>query len=187
MKTLVPSLLLILALSAHAAQPGGAEKAVTPVPVGKDMLDGTRLVLKTAGCSIDIPGPGWSWMTYDNAGRNYLCMNARTFELYMVSLGELKGDMVAHQPESLIASAKKTMEAHGGKLEGDKYEFFDTPGTKKSAHVSFAEIDKTKKSYVSIYLINTIEHALLKIHCSGTNPAEPDAFKAMLKSLKMTK
>lgn len=189
-KILAPAFVLLtlvfcIDFSAHAAQPAAPDKPVTPVPVPKDMLDGTRLVLKTAGCSVDLPGPGWSWMTYENAGRNYLCVNAKTFEMYMVAFSELKSDMTDHHPQSLIASAKKTMEAHAGKLENDKYEFIETPGVKKAAKITFTEVEKTKKAFVCVWLFNTVEHILVKMHCSSTGTSEPEAFKTMIKSLKM--
>jgi hypothetical protein len=181
----------VLALSFCAAVAGqpAAEKPVTPVPVPKEMLDGANLLLKSAGCSIALPGAGWAWMTYEKAGRNYLCLNSRSLEIYGVSVGNLKGDiLVAHQPESLIASEKKKVEGLGGKFEGDKWEFIDVPDTKKAARVTFTETDKSgKKMLASIYLINTREHTLLNIHCTGPYSAEPEAFKTMVKSLKMIK
>src|SRR5579862_1382684 len=115
----------LVCCSIFAAQPG-AEKPVTPVPVPREMLDGANLLIKTAGCSIALPGAGWAWMTYEKAGRNYLCLNSRTLEIYGVSVGELKGDiLVAHQPESLIANEKKKVEGAGGKLRSEKWEFID--------------------------------------------------------------
>ncbi|HLX64098.1 MAG TPA: hypothetical protein VKX17_22690 [Planctomycetota bacterium] len=178
----------LVCCSIFAAQPG-AEKPVTPVPVPREMLDGANLLIKTAGCSIALPGAGWAWMTYEKAGRNYLCLNSRTLEIYGVSVGELKGDiLVAHQPESLIANEKKKVEGAGGKLESDKWEFIDVPDVKKAARVTFTETDKSgKKLLASIYLINTREHTLLNIHCTGPYAAEPEAFKTMVKSLKMIK
>jgi hypothetical protein len=161
-----------------------AEKPVTPVPVAKEMLDGTRLVLKAAGASVDLPGPGWSWMTFDKAGQNYLCLNSKTFEMILVGLGELKHEMVDHQPQSLIASAKKTQESRGGKVEDDKYEFIVTPGTTKSAKITFTEADKTKKTYVRVNLYQVPNFMLVKVQCSTPTEPEPEAFKAIVKSLK---
>ncbi len=183
MKTLLLISLTLFSLTKYNAA-HAAEKPVTPVPVPKDMLEGTRLVLKSAGASIDLPGPGWSWMTFDKAGQNYLCVNQKTFDMFLVGLAELKHELVAHQPESLVASAKKTQDVRGGKVENDKIEFIETPGTKKSAKVTFTEIDKTKKTNVTVYLFQATNLMLVKVQCSTPNATEPDAFKAIVKSLK---
>ena len=182
-KILIFSIVALAARSNLAAQ----ERAVTPVPVSKEMLDGTRLVLSKAGCSLDLPGVGWTWMTYDNAGQTFMCVNSKTFEMYVVGVGQLKHDMVDHQPQSLIAGAKKTQESRGGKVENDKYEFIETPGVTKSAKITFNEIEKTKKTFVCVYLFQTIDFALLKVHCNTSAATEPDAFTKMVKSLKMLK
>lgn len=163
------------------------ERPVTPVAVSKEMLDGTRLVLKTAGCSLDLPGAGWSWMTYENAGKTFLCVNSKTLEMYVVGVGQLKHEMTDHHPQSLIAGAKKTQESRGGKVENDKYEFIETAGVAKSAKITFNEIEKAKKTFVCVYLFQTIDFTLLKVHCNTSAATEPDAFTKMVKSIKMLK
>ena len=184
-KRLAPIFCTAILILSFACSLYAAEKPVTPVPVSKDMLDGTRLVLKAAGASVDLPGPGWSWMTFDKAGSNYLCVNAKTFDMILVGLGELKHEMVDHQPQSLIASAKKTQESRGGKVEDDKYDFIETPGTVKSVKITFTEIDKAKKNFVRVNLYQVPSLMLIKIQCSTPTAADPDAFKAIVKSLKL--
>jgi hypothetical protein len=178
---------LIGYISTNAFAGQAAEKPVQPVPVSKEFLDGTKLLLKGAGCTIAPPSSGWNWMTYDKSGQNFICVNAKTLEIYGVGLETLKSEMTDHHPQSLIASAKKTQEARGGKLEKDVYEFIDIPGAKKAARVTFTEIDKAgKKTLAVIYVINTRDLTVVKIHCNGPYTSEPDAFKAMVKSLKIT-
>jgi hypothetical protein len=104
--------------------------------------------------------------------------------MYVVSVGELKMDFTDHQPQSLIANAKKTEESHGAKVDQDKYEFFDLPGARKSARVMFCVTDKAGPKFVYYYLIQTTDKALLKIQCAGAYKAEPEPFKRMVTSLK---
>ena len=178
------ALLVSASLSVFAAQ----EKPVTPVPVPKEMLEGTRLILKNTGWSVDLPAPGWSWMTYENSGNNFLCVHSKTFETYIVGINTLKHEMVPHQPESLIAGARKTQEARGGKMENDKFEFIETPGTIKTAKITFNEIDKAgKKTFACVYLFQLPDFTLIKMHCNTPYTTEPVSFNTMIKSLKITK
>src|SRR5258706_13423155 len=91
---------MTLSSAVFAGQPV-PEKPVQPVPVSKDMLDGTNLLLKSAGCSIALPNSGWSWMTYDKSGQNFICVNSKTLEIFGVGLDTLKSEMTDHHPQSL--------------------------------------------------------------------------------------
>ena len=71
----------LLAFSLSAAQ---SDKPVVPIPVAKELLDGQRLISKDAHCSLSLPGAGWAWMTYDGAGKNFLCVNSLKHEIYAV-------------------------------------------------------------------------------------------------------
>jgi hypothetical protein len=165
----------------HAAQPAAL------VPVNKDMLDGSRLVLRAAGCSLDRPGAGWQWMTYaGGSDKNYLCANAGTAAAFLVAIGQLHGDFTDHQPQSLLDNARKSLAARGGKLENGEFKWQDLPGAKKCVRASFNEVDQSgKKTLVVIYIAQTIGEVSLKLSYTGAVATEPDAFKQMVQSLKM--
>lgn len=124
-----------------AAPVMAAGEAATLVPVKAELLAGTRLVLRSAGCSIDLPGMGWSWMTYEGTSQNFLCANGNMSALFLVSIGQLHGDFTDHQPQSLIDGARQAVAARGGKLANDKFEWIELPGMKKCARVTFTEIE----------------------------------------------
>jgi len=164
----------------------GAAQSITLVPVKAEMLDGSRLVLKDAGCSVDRPNADWRWKTYEGTAQNFLCEHSKTGALLLVSVGALKGDLTDHQPKSLIELAGKTMAGRGGKLEDDKYEWIDLPGVKKCVRVTFNEVDKAgKKTLLVIYIAQTVGQVTLKLQYQGNTPAEPEPFKQMVHSLKM--
>ena len=164
-----------------------AEMAAQLVPVDTKLLDGTRLQLLNAKSTVDLPGAGWKWMTYPGAGRNFFCVN-NTGQSYLVAAGELHGDFTDHQPTSLITNAKKAIEARGGKLEADKFEWVEIPGISKCVRVTFVEVEKPgTKSLVILYIAQTVGSSSVKVQFNGTAgvTAEPEAFKALAKSLKL--
>ncbi|MGD0089252.1 MAG: hypothetical protein ABSE73_04970 [Planctomycetota bacterium] len=171
-------------LSATALVSAGQPAA--QVPIKGDMLDGSRLVLRSAGVSVDLPGAGWKWMTYEgDAGKTCLCVNASSGVTYLVAVGQLHGEFTDHQPQSLIDNARKRMVANGGKLENDKFEWVELPGTRKCARVAFTEVDKAgKKTLAVFYIAQTIGSTSLKLQFTGAMNAEPDAFSKMARSLK---
>ena len=156
------------------------------VQLKADMLDGTRIVLRKAGCSVDVPPGGWRWMTYEgNTSQNYLCSNSRSGELYLVSVGQLHGEFTDHQPKSLIDNASRAIAARGGKVENDKYDWIELPGAKKCVRVTFTETDSAgKKTLAVIYIAETIDTMTLKLQFTGPVAAEPESFKQMAHSLK---
>ncbi len=176
--------LVFLALIAIApASKAGQPAALAPLK--SDMLDGSRLVLREAGCSVDVPATGWKWMTYEGAGKNYICKSPAT-ELFLVAVGQLHGEFTDHQPESLIANARRTMIARGGKIENEKFEWVEFPGPKKCVRVTFNEIDKSgAKTLAVIYIAQTIEQVSVKLQYTGSAASEPDVFNKMVHSLKM--
>ncbi|HEY3321979.1 MAG TPA: hypothetical protein VGP72_16045 [Planctomycetota bacterium] len=174
----VPPLLALLFASSAWAE------AVVPVPATKDQLEGTRLLIPEASCSIDIPGPDWKWMTAQSGKtRNYLCMN-RTSTIILLSIGSLTMELTDHQPKSLIESAKKK----GGKILNDKIDFVESPAARKAARVSFEEADAAgKKSFIAVYLVNTVDQVLLHMQCKAPAAADLDAIKKVFESLKPLK
>src|SRR5579864_9383555 len=95
-----------LSLCASLAPAFGAAQGITLVPVKAEMLDGSRLVLKDAGCSIDRPSADWRWKTYEGTAQNFLCEHSKTGALLLIQVGALKGsDLTDHQPKSLIELA----------------------------------------------------------------------------------
>ncbi|MCY3020806.1 MAG: hypothetical protein NTW87_17450 [Planctomycetota bacterium] len=179
--------LCFVALALWADPLLGAAPVGNLVPLKGDMLDGSRLVLRAAGCSIDRPGADWKWITYEgNAGQNYLCANSATGALFLVAVGKLHGEFTDHQPQSLIDNARKAVTARGGRLEHDKFEWLDLPGAKKCVRVSFHEVEKSgTKTMAVIYIAQTIGEVSLKQQYTGAGDTEPEAFKQMVRSLKM--
>src|SRR5579862_6327925 len=89
-------LMLLLAAPLLAEQVSGQPNLV---PVKAELLDGTRLVLKSAGCSFDLPAAGWKWMIFDgNAGQNFHCFNASTQANFLIAVGHFHGDFSDEQP-----------------------------------------------------------------------------------------
>jgi hypothetical protein len=172
---------LAIAPVLHAAQPAAL------VPVKQEMLDGSRLVLKAAGVSLDRPASGWQWMTYaGGSDRNYLCTNTTSGMAFLAAIGQLHGDFTDHQPQSLLDNARKALAARGGKQENGEFKWQELPGAKKCVRVSFNEVDQAgKKTLVVIYFAQTIGEVSLKLSYTGAGAAEPDAFKQMVQSLKM--
>ena len=183
-RTTLVSLVLLLCIG--SAPVLSADQAAKLIPLKPDMLDGTRLVLRAAGCSVDVPGPGWKWMTYEGStGQNYLCANSSTGTLYLVAVGQLHGDLTDHQPQSLIDNARKAITARGGKIEDDKFEWVETPAARKCVRVCFSEVEKSgKRTLAVIYIAHTIGQVSLKLQYTGTVASEPETFKQMAGSLK---
>ena len=177
--------IMLLMLSATLAR--GEASGLTPL--GKDLVDGKRLVLHAASCSFELPGPDWKWMGYDgNKSANYVCLNPRTNAFFGVAVGKNHIPLSDHQPQSLLENAKKAIAKRGGKIENDKYEFVEIPDVKKCVRVAFQEIESSgAKSLVIIYLINTVDDVSVKLQCAGPNAAEPDALKTLFKSLQILK
>ena len=172
----------------YAATSAAAEQkpqSVQPVPVGKELLDGTRLIVNHAGCSLELPGPGWKWMTFEKSEKIFLCVNSK-FDMLVISTSAMKSEMTAHQPESLIKNARLTTEARGGKISADKFDLIELPNAKKAARVSFQEDLNGSKKYAYIYLAQTTDDVLLKIHFTAADKtSEPDALKKLAQSIKL--
>ena len=182
---LLASVCLYLPAAFAAAAAESKPQSVQPVPVGKELLDGTRLILKQAGCSLELPGAGWRWMTIEKSEKIFLCVNAK-FDMLVISTSAMKSEMTAHQPESLIKNVRLTTEARGGKISADKFELIELPGAKKAAHVSFQEELNGNKKYAYIYLAQTSDDTLLKLHITAADKtSEPDELKKMAQSIKL--
>lgn len=172
---------LLLWSVACAGQPTPA--ASRPVPVPKDLLEGTRLIVKEAKCTVELP-TGWQWMMLEKE-KMLFCLNPKTFDTIVLSTNDMKNEMTTHQPESLIKNARLTMETRGGKLLNDKYDMIDLPNSKKSAHVTFQEVLGADKKFAYIYLAQTTDSALLKLHITAAGKTtEPPELTAMAKSIK---
>src|SRR5947207_3841463 len=72
MRNAIIASLLLIAASSFAGQPTAA---ITPQPVPAELLEGGRLIIKNAGCTIAPPGSGWTWMQYDKSGQNFVCVH----------------------------------------------------------------------------------------------------------------
>jgi hypothetical protein len=177
---------LVLSLCVGSAPALAADQAAKLIPLKPDMLEGSRLVLRAAGCSVDLPGPGWKWMTYEGStGQNYLCGSSSAGALYLVAVGQLHGDLTDHQPQSLIDNARKAITTRGGKIEDDKFEWLEIAGARKCVRVCFSEVEKSgKRTLVVIYIAHTIGRVSLKLQYTGAGASEPETFKQMVGSLK---
>lgn len=175
-------LLLSCAAPLRAEQVSGQPNLV---PVKPELLDGTRLMLKSAGCSFDLPAAGWKWMIFDgNAGQNYHCFNASTQANFLIAAGHFHGEFSDEQPKSLIENARKAIAARGGKLESDKFEWIELKDAKKCARVTFVECEKAGDKRLAVfYIIQTIGETSLKLQFVGAASTEPEAFNKMAHSL----
>lgn len=178
-----PFTLVFVSMLVLSAAFAGQPVPVRPVPVTKEYLDGTRLILKDAKCTLELP-PGWNWMMLEKE-KMFLCVNAKNFDSIVIMTSEMKSEMTEHQPESLIKNARHAMESRGGKLLNEKYEMIDLPSSKKAAHITFQEVVGADKKYAYIYLAQTPEMTLLKIHITAADKVtEPPELTRLAKSIK---
>ena len=167
--------------SAHAAQG-------KVVPVKPADLDGTRLLLKDAKCSVDLPGQGWKWMTVDDSPHTFFCINAASGTQFLVAIGALHMEFSDHQPQSLIANAKAAITKRGGKITNDKYEWIDVPGSQKTMRATFEETEASGvRTLVVIYIANTTDKVTLKLQYTGSANAEPEELKKLVRSIRELK
>ena len=183
---LMRHLLFAFALCAAAISGCASAQGTNLVPVKAEMLEGSRLLLRTAGCSVDLPGRDWKWMTYEGGNQNYICSNSNTGALFLAAVGRLTGDLTAHQPQSLLDNASKAIGARNGKLENGKFDWVELPGVKKCVRIAFNEVESSgKRTLAVIYLAQTIGDVSLKLQYTGPSASEPEPFKRMVDSLKM--
>jgi len=177
---------IVLSASSFAS---AQEQPIDLTPVKKELLDGTRLLLPTANASVDVPSADWKWMTFSlNSGQNYLCVNSKDHTQILVAVGHLHGDFTDHQPQSLLDNARKGMEARKGKLENDKFTWVDLPNAKKTARVTFVEVESTgQRNLIVIYLAQTFGEMNLKLQYRGPAKEEPEDIKKLSQSIKPIK
>ncbi|MCY3021060.1 MAG: hypothetical protein NTW87_18760 [Planctomycetota bacterium] len=157
--------------------------------VAKEKLDGLKLVLTDANCSLTAPAADWKWLVFDaSQGKNYMCFNPKTGAGFTVSLGRLTNDIDAHTRDQVLAAARQSAAASGAKVANEKYEQTQTPlpgNTWRLYHdVLFKQGGKIG---VILYLVKTADHTLVTLQDSTTTGAESKTFAQFVASLKPLK
>src|SRR4051794_20242102 len=71
--------------------------------VGKEKLDGSKLVLQNAGCSLSAPNADWIWIApAKSADKAFMCFSNKTGAGITVSVGEMANDMDDHTKDELM-------------------------------------------------------------------------------------
>ncbi|MBI3829200.1 MAG: hypothetical protein HY291_06770 [Planctomycetes bacterium] len=179
MKT--PVLLLVLLAAACAATESDGL-----VPVKKEQLDGEKLLLTAAHCTLELPSADWKWKGFEGGSpRNFICQNPKTRSEYLIQIGKFTAEFTDHQPKSLLENAKKAAAGKGLKIENDKFEFVEGTGAKKAVRITFEEVAGGKRTLVVIYILATQDQENVKLEFREAAAAEPEAFKKLMSSLKI--
>jgi hypothetical protein len=181
------SALLLISVLSSSAFCGQAPKGFSEVP--KDKLDGLKLVLAEANCSLTAPGAEWKWLTSDAAkGREYLCFNTKTGAGCALSVGKLANEIDAHTREQVANGARQAATASGAKVGNEKYEPAQIPLPGKSWRLYYEVAFKDgAKAGVVFYLVQTAEHVLVTLQESTVTPADSKPFAQFVASLKPLK
>lgn len=156
------------------------------VPVKKEQLDGEKLLLAAAHCTLELPGADWKWKGFEGSAKNFICQNQKTHSEYLIQVGRFTAEFTDHQPKSLLDNAKKAAGGKGLKIENDKFEFVEGTGAKKAVRITFEEVAAGKRTLVIIYILATQDQENVKLEFRDAATAEPEAFKKLMNSLKVT-
>jgi hypothetical protein len=173
---------LIFTLSAsHAAEtPKGFNR------VAKDKLDGQRLILKEAGCSLAAPTPEWVWVAPENTNeRSYMCLSTKSGAGITVSVGELTNGMDEHAREELTTGCKKNAAQNGAAVSNEKFEESEIPLAKNSWRYSFTVSAGPRKVVAIFYFIKTVGKSFVTIQGTSLDGSDTPTFRAFVSSLKL--
>jgi len=184
--------LLFLFLMLNAALSRGVLAVQADPPgfaaVPKEKLDGLRLVLRDANCSLAAPGAEWKWLAHPG-GANFMCFSTRTGQGFTVSAGNLVNEIDDHTRTEIMDGVKKSAAAQKSVLSNEKFEKCESPIPGKSWRLSYLlTLTGNAKINVVIYVVNPGEHSLVTLQDSmPEGRPEFPAFKHFVASLKTLK
>lgn len=176
-------LVLLLCGGALAEQPKGFSA------VSKDKLDGLKIILEAANCTVTAPGPEWKWLVADaSEGKNFLCFNTRTLANYTVSTGWVGHDVNDHTREVFMDGIRQMGAINGAKIGNEKLEPAQTPLPGKSWRLYFEITSKQNiKTGMVLYLVQTADHAIVSLQDAAVMGADSKVFAQFVASLRLLK
>lgn len=172
--------MFVLSASHAAETPKGFNR------VAQEKLDGQRLIVKEAGCSLAAPTPEWVWVAPENVNeRSYMCLSTKSGAGITVSVGELVNGMDEHAQEELTTGCKKNAAQSGATVSNEKFEAVEIPLAKNTWRYSFTVTAGPRKVVAIFYFIKTVGKSFVTLQGTSLDGNDTPTFRTFVSSLKL--